>query len=257
MTDAQKFHASNSDDFNLQYEDAHADHVHVNTYQSILTSHLSLVPDFDMFASNPPDRLPTYHALLRALCPGPMLLSDTPDIETDTTLLAKLTAKSKDGKVKAVKTSTAAQALPGRWFWDNIQGGRDGPAMLAYTSLPAARGAIIGAWNCQDVKSSSRARDKISLRDIEDALETNALEDEYALWTVGHSQRNGQRAELVTPGGGVELGLELSKGECEAIIVAKVWQIRGHNVAVVGMLDKFATLAGLEVGVRDGKLSQL
>ncbi len=246
---------SNSDDFNLPYENRHPDYIQTNIYESILTSHLSLIPDFDMFASNPRDHWPTYHALLRCLSPGPLLLSDTPDTETDKALLVKMTAKTRSGRLKAVKTDSPAQALPGRWFWDNLQGEQDGPATLAYVKVPSAQGTIIGAWSCRRTGTSSVARDRIFLQDLEDALEVDQLDGEYALWSVGHSGRNGRRVELFRPGSPAEMPLELEKAECEAIIIAKVWEVKGQKVAVVGMLDKFAPLARLQVSVQGGEQS--
>lgn len=182
-----------------------------------------------------------------------MLLSDTRETSTDKALLNKMTAKSPSGEMLAVKTETPAQALPGRWFLKDLQGKSDGPAMLAYVNLPSAHGAIIGAWNCRDATTSSRARDKICLRDVEDALELDQLDGEYALWAVGHSERSGRQVELVRPGGRVELSLELARSECEAVIIAKVWEVNKRRVAVVGMPDKFAALAGMSVDVKNGK----
>ena len=172
---------------------------------------------------------------------------------TDKALLAKMTAKNRSAKLRAVKTDTSAQAIPRRWLWDNLQGEHDGPAMLAYVKIPSAHGAIIGAWNCRKASTSSWARDQISLQDVEDALELDHLDADYALWSVGHSERNGGRVELISRGSQVEMPLELGRSECEAFVIAKVWESQGRKVAVVGMLDKFATLAGVQVGVKGGR----
>lgn len=244
----------NSDDFNLKYDDRHPDFIQFNIYQTILTSHLSLTPDCDMFASNPPDHWPTYQALLRCLSPGPLLLSDTPDTKTDKTLLAKMTAKNRSGRLKAVKTDTPAQALPSRWFWDNLQGDQDGPAMLAFVRVPVAHGAIIGAWNCRKTSTSSRAIDKIRTEDVEDALEVDQVDEEYALFSFGHSERNSERVAMVKPGSEVDFPLDLAEAECEVVVIAKVWKVNERKLAVLGSLDKFTTLAGIEVEVREGEL---
>ena len=49
------------------------------------------------------------------------------------------------------------------------------------------------------------------------------------------------------------LAFSLLKGECEAVVVAKVWTIQSRKVAVIGMLDKSAYLAGIQVCIRDGE----
>lgn len=219
---------------------------------SILTSHLSLVPDFDMFATAPEDSWPTYHAFLRALCPGPTLISDTPSVTTDKNVISRLTSSVRGGQRRAVKTATPATALPGRWFWDNLQGPSDGPAMIAYVHVPLAFGAIIGAWNTRHATSGSWAKDSLSRQDIEEGLEVDHLDGEYALWCLNLSGKS-DRYRLVKPGDRVDFSIQLARSECEGIIIAKVWQIRNRKMAVLGMLDKYAPLAQLRVEIADCK----
>jgi hypothetical protein len=244
----------NSDDFNLEYDDRHPDFIHFNIYLSILTSHLALVTDYDMFASSPADKWPTYHALLRALSPGPTLVSDTPDVTTDHSIIDKLTSKVKGGKVRVVKTDTPATALPGRWFWDNLQGPADGPALMAYVHVPSAHGSIIGAWNCRSANTESWAKDRLSLQDIEESLEVDTLDGEYVLWCTGLAGRS-DKYKLVGPGDRFDFSIQIAKSECEAVVVAKVWQVGDKKVAVLGMLDKYAPLGQLEVSLEKCKYS--
>ncbi|RSH91823.1 hypothetical protein EHS25_009193 [Saitozyma podzolica] len=245
----------NSDDFNLGYSEAHQDFILNNTYQTILTGHLSLIPDFDMFASNPPGHLPLYHALLRCLSPGPFLLSDTPDVETDQALLARMKGRDKSGEERAVKTTGAAMALSRRWFWDNLQGEKDGPALFARVNVPEAHGALIGAWNIRKTASGSWARDHLTKEDVEDALGVNELEGEYVAYSQGLSSGNKGRVEVFSAKDHRKMEIHLGKGECEGIILARVWDFGGKKLAVVGMLDKLAPLAGVQVeGVKDGQL---
>jgi hypothetical protein len=246
----------NSDDFNLEYEERHTDYVQFNIYGSILTSQLSLVPDFDMFATAPEEKWPTYHAFLRALSPGPTLVSDTPDVTTDQSIIDRLTAKVKGGAVRVVKTDSPATALPGRWFWDNLQGPADGPAMLAYVKVPAAHGSIIGAWNCRSATTQSWAKDKLSLQDVEESLEVDNLDGEYVLWSIGLTGRSDQY-QLIGPGDKVDFKIQLARAECEGIVVAKVWKVGGRKFAVLGMLDKYAPLGQVKVTMEKCELSRL
>jgi hypothetical protein len=246
----------NSDDFNLEYEERHTDYVQFNIYGSILTSQLSLIPDFDMFATAPEEKWPTYHAFLRALSPGPTLVSDTPDVTTDQSIINRLTSKIKDGAVRVVKTDTPATALPGRWFWDNLRGPADGPAMLAYVKVPAAHGAIIGAWNCRSASTQSWAKDKLSLQDVEESLEVDNLDAEYVLWSIGLTGRS-DKYQLIGPGGKVDFKIQLARAECEGIVVAKVWQVGGKKLAVLGMLDKYAPLGQLKVSQENSEFRYL
>jgi hypothetical protein len=255
--------ARNSDDFNLKYDNAHPDFIHLNTYMSILTSHLSLVPDFDMFATSP-DHWPVYHAFLRALSPGPTLVSDTPDVTTDMSILNKLTAKTaksvvgsdrlggEDSLPKVVKTDRPAVALPGRWFWDNLQGDGDGPAIIASVNIPKSGGAIIGAWNCRNASTQCWAKDRISLQDLEEALEVDQLEHDYVLYSMRLSDRGREKYRIVKPGDKVHFEVNLARAECEGYVVARIWELAGgRKIAILGLLDKFAPLVGIEVSVNE------
>lgn len=161
----------NSDDFNSKYPDAHGGFVKWNLYNSILTSELALVPDFDMFASAPEANLPTYHGLLRCLGPGPLLLSDTPDVETDQGILFRMVGTCRNGAIKAVKMDDPIKVLPNRWFWENLKGYNDGPALMGSTYSEPTQSAIIGAWNIRKAGGGGgRVIDKIDLQDVQAAL---------------------------------------------------------------------------------------
>ena len=250
---------SNSDDFNISFSNKHTHFVHWNLHISILTSHLSLVQDYDMFSTNPEERWPLYNALLRCLSPGPMLLSDAHGVKSDRALLDRMTAKDRTGRVKVVRTQSGATALANRWFWDNLQGSRDGPALVGGVPLPIASGALLGVWNGRDADSDARAIDSIGFQDVGDVLAAGSGEQgQYAMYTLSLSKENGQKVSLVDPstaqGSGMPMDLELNRGECEVVIVAKVWHVAGKKVALVGMLDKLAPLAGVEVvGVEHGQ----
>lgn len=217
---------------------------------SILISQLSIIPDFDMFASAPGDSWPSYHAFLRALSPGPTLVSDIPSVKTDKSIIDKLVSSTRSGEQRVVKPNTPATALPGRWFWDNLQGPGDGPALLAYVHIPCASGSIIGAWNGRSATSQSWAKDKISRQDVEEALETDQLDGECVLWCLGLAGRS-DKYRLVKPGDKVDFSIQMARSECEGVVVAKVWDLGGKRVAVLGMLDKYVPLAQLRITIEN------
>ncbi|WWC99207.1 hypothetical protein V866_006102 [Kwoniella sp. B9012] len=237
----------NSDDFNMKYSNTHPDHIHFNAYNTILTSHLSLIPDFDMFASSPSGLLPTYHALFRALGPGPILLSDTPQNPSDTTLISKLIARTKDGQTKVVKSPRPVQVLSHRWFFNNLKGNTEGPALVAGTRFDEGVGGLIGVWNVHDYSSSAIAKDEITWRDIEDLmdLEENDI-SEYCLFTPLRLSKDGNTTgRIVTSSNGGYLDVRLEKGECELVCVSKLYPLEGYKVGLVGLKDKFACMSGL------------
>lgn len=214
-----------------------------NAYSSVLTTHLALVPDFDMFASN--DKMPLYHALLRVLSPGPTLLSETPKYPTDKDLLAKMTSTDQSGRTKVVKTDTPAAALSGRWFWDNVQGSGSGPALMASVPVPAVYGALLGVWNVRDPKKHGKVIDHISLQDVRDALGVDKLDGEYIAYRWSHFGDAGPQAQVFSEGQDEKMPINLDVGEADMITIAKVWEEPNMKYAMVGMADKLAPLAGM------------
>ncbi|KAK4689852.1 hypothetical protein P7C73_g217, partial [Tremellales sp. Uapishka_1] len=238
----------NSDDFNLQYPETHTDFVRWNLYMSILTDHLSFIPDCDMFASSPSTLLPTCHALLRALSPGPTLLSDTLETTTDHALLSLLLGNTKAGDTKVVKMDSMIKAVPRRWFWDNLSGSGDGPGLVGVVEAPRSESRLLGMWNG---RPHGRVVDEFCSEDIRDT----DFHGEYAIWSLGLSMHNRRRVDLVDRHWKGSMRVVLENGECELFVVAKVWEINGKKIAVVGMLDKLAPLAGVDVfGFQDDEL---
>ncbi|WVQ62683.1 uncharacterized protein L199_000831 [Kwoniella botswanensis] len=237
----------NSDDFNMNYSNTHPDHIHFNAYNTILTSHLSLIPDFDMFASSPSDLLPTYHALLRALGSGPILLSDTPHNPSDTELISKLIARTKDGKNKVVRSPLPVQALSNRWFLDNLKGDADGPALVAGCQFDEGVGGLIGVWNVHDYSSCAIAKDEITWRDIEDLMDLEECDGgEYCLSTPLRLSKDGDTTGgIVTSSNRGYLDVRLERGGCELVCVSKLYSLKGYKLGLVGLKNKFACMSGL------------
>ena len=163
-------------------------------------------------------------------------------------------SRSKSGDTVLLSLRIPAFVLYGRWFMEDIQGLGDGPALVGGVCIPSACGAVIGAWNVRDAKNGGKARVNITLMNVEDVLDWPVSEEaEYALWTVGHSKGDGKKLRLIGEGWHGSLAFALEKGECEAVIVGKVWMVKERQVAVIGLLDKFGSLAGLQSGVKDGE----
>ena len=206
-----------------------------------------------MFASTPADHLPEYHALLRCLTPGPTLVADLPGDTPDEALKKRVIARDCKGALRSVKTSVAASVLPNRWFWDNVRAASgDGPCLVGGVAQPTASGALLGAWYCRDSQKGGIAHDKFTLTDVEDVLGGPIGDhEEYVLWSVGMSGKPAM--EIASKGWKGHLDIELQKNGVEEVIVAKVHQHNGKKVAVLGMMDKFATLAGVTVKVKKGE----
>lgn len=239
---------SNSDDFDA---DDHQDFTRFNLYMTILTSHLSLVPDFDMFATTPKPRWPIYHALLRALGPGPTLISDVSGSQTDQAVLERLIAKDWNGSRKVVKMDYPVCIPATRWFWDNIDGLGQGPALMGVVPAPKCHGGIVAIWNGRKMQGGDRAVDAVGIEEVEDVLGRALSPGEtYLLSSVGLS---GERRSCEVPCGWTgKFSFELGKGECEVLVLCRLWGLKRTKVAVLGMMDKMAPLAGISVSRDNG-----
>ncbi|KAI4175323.1 MAG: hypothetical protein LQ346_008096, partial [Caloplaca aetnensis] len=66
----------NSDDFFPDIPSSHPFHIFTNALTSLLTSHLNVLPDWDMFQTSHP--YSSFHAAARAISGGPIYITDTP-----------------------------------------------------------------------------------------------------------------------------------------------------------------------------------
>jgi hypothetical protein len=248
----------NSDDYNMPYTNPHGEFVLWNTRNSILTSNLSLIPDYDMFASNPASHRPLYHALLRAMSVGTVLLSDTPDTDTDLQVLDALTAQSPGGEVKLVRSNVPAVQLPNRWFDLDLSGSSPGKAHLASTWDEKQGCGIVAAWNCHDPSTETICHDVLSDQDLDAMIDSisSTGPDQYFVVPRRYSKGfrdDGVAASVYSPGVPFNLPFELEEGECEAFAVCKAWSVQDIRVAVLGMQDKLYPFAGLQVGLQSGE----
>lgn len=98
----------NSDDFNPAGPSAQPRHVWVNAFNSILTRHLNVLPDWDMFQTAGPDA--AFHAAARCVSGGPVCISDVPG-EHDVELIAQVTARTVRGETVVLRPSVPARAM--------------------------------------------------------------------------------------------------------------------------------------------------
>lgn len=161
----QAFVWRNSDDFGYIHElrNAHQVFVFSNLSNALVSNHLSTVPDADMFMTAA--QYPQTHAVLRAMFPGPVLLSDKPG-EHDTKLLGHLIAPDAKGEVQVVKCGSAAELLPRRLMDASVMDNEDGTATWA--AVKCGHGALLAAFNCRDV--GRRVKDTLTREDVEDAM---------------------------------------------------------------------------------------
>ena len=240
----------NSDDYNMPYANPHGEFALWNTRMTILTSHLSLVPDFDMFASNPASHRPLYHALLRSLSTGSLLLSDTPRTDTDVKLLDALTGLEGDGRKRLCRSETPAVQLNSRWFDLDLTGKGQGKALMA--GVFNGDVGVLGAWNCRDPAARVMCHDRL---EGEDLLALGADSASFAIASRGYSKHVKVGTWIHKPQEPLSLGVTLATGECEAFTVCRLFSLGSREVAVLGMDDKLYPFGGVSIEAHDGAVT--
>ena len=99
----------NSDDFFPDEPDSHPWHIFSNAYASLLTRHLNVIPDWDMFQTS--HAFSSYHAAARCISGGPIYITDEPG-KHNLDLIRQMTAKTTHGATTILRPSNPARAVP-------------------------------------------------------------------------------------------------------------------------------------------------
>ena len=107
-TNKPRLMVRNSDDFFPEIPKSHPWHVFTNAYTSLLTSHLNVLPDLDMFQTSHP--YSSFHGAARCVSGGPVYITDEPG-HHDVKLITAMTAQTPRGKTIILRPSTVGKAL--------------------------------------------------------------------------------------------------------------------------------------------------
>ncbi|KAL4733549.1 glycoside hydrolase superfamily [Aspergillus similis] len=102
----------NSNDFFPDIEDSHPWHVFCNAHNSLLTRYLNVLPDWDMFQTNPADGpdYAAFHAAARCISGGPIYITDKPG-QHDIQLIKQMTASTIQGTTITLRPDIAGRTL--------------------------------------------------------------------------------------------------------------------------------------------------
>lgn len=243
---------STSDDFFPELDDEHRLHIANNATTGYLDRVLSIIRDFDMFMTS--HKTAHYHGLLRSLSNAPLYITDTD--KADSNVLARLGGTTPSGAYRLVQASNGkAVKLPHTAFID-VTAESVGPALRVGLPIPIINGAIIGVWNCR--KDGQQTIDTLTLEDVKDALglldgkpttpdEIVVFENESAKYTP-ISLSDHERARDI-------FEIRLESGSCCAYSVAPVLDTAIGQVAVLGLLDKYAGLCAISKVETNGRVA--
>lgn len=98
----------NSDDFFPEVRASQPLHVWANAHNSLLTQHLNVVPDWDMFQTV--GEYAGFHAAARCMSGGPIYITDLPG-QHDIDLIKQLTGTTPDGKTTILRPTSMGKSL--------------------------------------------------------------------------------------------------------------------------------------------------
>ena len=107
-TNKPRIMVRNSDDFFPGIPSSHPWHIFVNAHNSLLTSHLNILPDWDMFQTSHP--YSSFHAAGRCVSGGPIYFTDEPG-QHNLDLIAQMTAQTIQGKTIILRPSVIGKAM--------------------------------------------------------------------------------------------------------------------------------------------------
>lgn len=260
----------NSDDYYPNEPDSHRYHIFINVVNAMFTSQLNLVPDLDMFQSHPyirpqgegnenhtplkSDIYPqaAFHAALRSLGAGPVTITDVPG-KTDSSILNKLVGTSKAGQTVALQASSSPFTSNDVFDPALLQTGT-GKA-LRVLSKAAHGGGLLGYWNIRS--EDGKVEDEVAISDVLQVVEKDSTPSSKVVLLSQKTKEvrivnTAEASGTLSP----KLLVELGAFEFDLVTVAPILSVAGVQVAVLGLIDKYNTLAGLASpgGVTDGAL---
>jgi hypothetical protein len=130
----------NSDDFFPQIDSSHAWHLFCNAHNSLMTQHLHIIPDWDMFQTNHPWAY--YHGAARCISGGPVYITDYPG-QHDINLIKQMTALTPRGETVVIRPQRVAKS-------SNAYTSYDEPRLLkidTYNGAAKTGISIVGVFN--------------------------------------------------------------------------------------------------------------
>ncbi|KAJ9263922.1 hypothetical protein DTO212C5_7340 [Paecilomyces variotii] len=130
----------NSDDFFPDVPASHPWHVFCNAHNTLLTRHLNVVPDWDMFQTSHP--YASFHAASRCVSGGPIYITDEPG-KHDIELIKQISAPTIRGNTVILRPSLVGRALDAYHDYNEGNVLRIG----TYTGWAMTGSGILGLFN--------------------------------------------------------------------------------------------------------------
>jgi hypothetical protein len=199
---------------------------------------------------------PIYHAILRALMPGPILLTDKAG-QHDLPLIRRFLGVDKRGRQVVLKTKDTVRPLANRVFQTDCRGEGDGRALVGSVSVPESGSSILAYWNTRANAPSNRVYDRVTRQDLMDSVGDPHPGDEYIIYKPGYCSSFDWA--IWDPANEVDeiMPIELNHLAAETVLVVPLRSAggpKGKKVAICGLIDKFAGLVAVsELTLEDAR----
>lgn len=107
-TNKPRLMVRNSDDFFPEVPASHPWHIFCNAHNSLLTQHLNVLPDWDMFQTAHP--WASFHAAARCVSGGPIYITDAPGAH-DLALIRQMTAQTPRGTTVILRPHALGKSI--------------------------------------------------------------------------------------------------------------------------------------------------
>lgn len=139
-TNKPRLMVRNSDDFFPEVPASHPWHIFCNAHNSLLTQHLNVLPDWDMFQTSHP--WASFHAAARCVSGGPIYITDVPG-QHDISLINQMTAQTPRGSTVILRPHTIGKTI-------DAYASYDAPTLLkvgTYVGRAQTGSGILGVFN--------------------------------------------------------------------------------------------------------------
>lgn len=232
----------NSDDFFPEIPASHPWHIFCNANNSLLTQHLNVLPDWDMFQTSHP--WASFHAAARCVSGGPIYFTDYPG-KHDIKLIHQMTARTPRGKTVILRPHTVGKSLnPYTRYEEQVL-----CKVGTYVGYAKTGTSILGLFNCVQRPLSEIVR----LDDFPGTEQGRYIVRAFSSGAVSKPMHRGQKSAVV----GVDVGVQgweiLAAYPIKTFTTRKSGELGIANLGLLGKMTGAAAVTGNDVYVEEEK----
>jgi len=229
----------NSDDFFPEVEASHPWHIFCNAHNSLLTQHLNVLPDWDMFQTS--HSWAGFHAAARCVSGGPIYFTDYPG-QHDIELINQMTAQTPRGKTVILRPHIVGKAM-------NPYNAYTAQTLLkigTYVGFAQTGTGILGLFNV----SGQHLNEFVSLADFPGTEKGEYVLSSFLTGDISSPMSRGQQHAM--------LGIELAPKTWDILSAYPLHTLHVRNkpvsVAIMGLIGKMtgsAAVTGTDIYVEE------